>query len=326
MIIPEDHPEQPFRTNDDILSDIWDALWNEDTIRSLDLGSLSIDVKGGDVTLTGHLARENHRSRIEGIARSAAGVVTVHDHLVYDFDLILQVALALTRDKRTCPFFLPVYGFHGWIHLGGEVPTRELQFVGEGVAGGVAGVRGVITLPHVKGENPNPPRRAIQPRIGAVAYGKDGEVGVVTQVVIHPHNRLVTHVVVRSDEISYINLVAHENVVPVKDIDLVKNDSLLLVRDGLSLNAYPAFDPDEYILAPFTWKAPYPYIAGEVRWSFLDVLKAESRPGLRPDTKARAKVERAPKQVNFKPVREQLSRQVENKRVPVVEKGGIALL
>ena len=48
------------RTNDGILADIWDALWKEDTIRSLDLGSLSIDVKDGEVYLNGHLAQENN--------------------------------------------------------------------------------------------------------------------------------------------------------------------------------------------------------------------------------------------------------------------------
>ena len=188
------------RTNDGILADIWDALWKEDTIRSLDLDSLSIDVKDGEVYLNGHLAQENNLLLIESIARSVAGVVAVHNYLVIDRDLIIQVAQALARDERTRPFILPVNAIHGWIHLGGEVPTCELQQVAEKVAGGVSGVRGVITLPRVTGENPTIPHRAVQPRIGAVVYGKDGEVGVVTQVVIQPDDRLVTHVVVRSNE------------------------------------------------------------------------------------------------------------------------------
>jgi hypothetical protein len=103
-------------------------------------------------------------------------------------------------------------------------------------------------------------------------------------------------------------------------LSLVKKESLLLVRDGLALDAYPAFDPDEYILAPFTWKAPYPYTVGEVRWSLCDALEAESQPGLLPETKARAKVERAPKQVKLKPVRERLSRQHENTITPAMER------
>jgi osmotically-inducible protein OsmY len=262
------------RTDDGILADIWGALWKVDTYRSLDLGSLSIDVKDGEVYLDGHLSQENNRPLIESIIRSVAGVVAVHSHLVLDRDLIIRVAQALANDERTRPYILPVDAFHGWIHVGGEVPTRELQQVVEKVAGGVSGVRGVTILPRIAGENPTIPPRPAQPRIGAVVYGKDGEVGVVTQVVIQPYNRLVTHVVVRSNEIRDGNLAARETVIPLEASDLVKNESIILQRNGPSLNAYPALDPDEYPLAESTWKAPYPYTAGEVRWSLREILEA----------------------------------------------------
>lgn len=266
------------RTDDGILADLWAALWKEAAIRSLDMGSLSIDVKDGEVYLYGHLARENNRLLIERIAHSIVGVVAVHNDLVTDRELIRQAAYAMGRDERTRRFTLPVNASHGWIYLGGEVPTRELQHAVEKVVGGVSRVRGVLTLPRVAGESPTPLQPAVQPRIGAVVHGRDREIGVVTQVVIHPDSRLVTHVVVLSRAIVDINLVTRETVVPVKAFDLVNQESLLLVRKGPSLNAYPAFDPDEYPLAPLTWKAPYPYTAGEVRWS----SSRPSRPGLKP--------------------------------------------
>jgi osmotically-inducible protein OsmY len=261
------------QTNDGILADIWDALEKEDSIRALDLGSLSIDVKDGEVDLYGHLARENNLPLIESIVRSVAGVLTVHNHLVLDRDLIIQVAQALASDERTRPFILPVGASHGWISLGGEVPTRDLQHVAEKVAAGVSGVRGVVALPRITGESPNMPQHPVQPRIGAVVHGKDGEAAIVTQVVVQPANRLVTHVVIRSNEINDIHLVSHENIVPVKVIDLVNEESLFLVRSASPLNTYPAFDPDEYPLAPFTWKAPYPYTAGEVLWSLQQLYE-----------------------------------------------------
>jgi hypothetical protein len=93
-------------------------------------------------------------------------------------------------------------------------------------------------------------------------------------VVIQPYNRLVTHVVVRSNEIRDGNLAARETVIPLEASDLVKNESIILQRNGPSLNAYPALDPDEYPLAESTWKAPYPYTAGEVRWSLREILEA----------------------------------------------------
>ena len=93
------------------------------------------------------------------------------------------------------------------------------------------------------------------------------------------------------------NLVARENVVPVEDIDLVNDESILLVRNGPSLSAYPAFDPDEYPLALFTWKAPYPYTAGEVRWSLREILDAESQPGSRSEINPGAEIQRVPEMV-----------------------------
>ena len=285
------------RTNDGILADIWNTLWKEDAIRSLDLNSLSITVKGGEVYLYGHLARENNLPLIESIVRSVAGVVAVHNYLVTDRELIIQVARALTRDERTRPFILPVNASHGWIYLGGEMPTCELQHVAEYVAGEVSSVRGMIALPRVTGESLNISRRTVQPRIGAIVYGKNEEVGVVTQVVIQPQDRLVTHVVVRSNEIKDGNLVARVNIVPVKDIDRVNDESILLVRNGLSLNAYPAFDPDEYPLALFTWKAPYPYTAGEVLWSVRDILEEGGQPGSQPAINPGAEIHRVPEMV-----------------------------
>lgn len=284
------------RTDDGILADIWDALWKIDTFRSLDLGSLSVDVRHGEVYLDGHLSQENNRLQIESIVRSVAGVVAVHSHLVLDRDVIIQVAQALANDERTRPYFLPVDAFHGWIHVGGEVPTCALQQIVEKVAGGVPGVRGVTIPPRIAGENPKIPQHSVQPRIGAVVYGKDSEVGIVTHVVIRPDNRLVTHVVIRSRTLRDGNLVVRENVVPLEAIDLVKNESIFLNRNGPSLNAYPALDADEYPLAEYTWQAPYPYSAGEVRWSLRETLEAISQPAYQPELKPGAEVAWASKQ------------------------------
>jgi osmotically-inducible protein OsmY len=284
------------RTDDGILADIWDALWKVDTFRSLDLGSLSIEVKGGEVYVYGYLAQENNLPVIENIVRSVAGVVAVHSHLILDRDLIIRVAQALAGDERTRPYILPVDAFHGWIHIGGEVPTCELQQAAEKVTAGVSGVRGVTLLPRIAGENPATPRHPAQPRIGAVVYGKDGEVGVVAQVVIQPDNRLVTHVVVRSKELTDGNLAARETVIPLEASDLVKNESIFLQRNKPSLNTYPALDPDEYPLAESTWIAPYPYAAGEVRWSLRENPEAGSWPSgpeIKPGTEIQGAPERA---------------------------------
>ncbi len=75
MMISKNNPEQPIQTDNGILADIWDVLWKENTFRSLDMGSISIHVKDGEVYLTGHLARENNLTLIEGIAQSVVEVL-----------------------------------------------------------------------------------------------------------------------------------------------------------------------------------------------------------------------------------------------------------
>lgn len=272
------------QTNDSILAEIEDSLWKDDALRTLDMNSLSIEVKNGEVFLFGHLAQENHLLWIERIFNSMEGVVAIHNNLVMDQALVIQVAQALARDERTRPFILPVDASRGWINLGGEVPTRELQQVAEKVAAGVPDVRGIVSLPSLAGQSPDKPRHAVQPRIGAIVHGMIGEVGVITQVVIQPENRLVTHVVVRAIEIKDTSLVFRETVVPCLDIDHVNGESIFLGRNGPSLSTFPALDPDDYPLAPFTWKAPYPYTAGEVRWSLQEILEGGSRPS-RPEKK-----------------------------------------
>jgi hypothetical protein len=110
-------------------------------------------------------------------------------------------------------------------------------------------------------------------------YGVNGNVGVVTQVVIQPEDRIVTHDVIRSSEIKDVKLVAHENIVPVNEIDLVVNEeSLFLVRIAPPIGTCPDFDPDEYPLASFTWKAPYPYTAGEVLWPLRQLYEVSDTP------------------------------------------------
>ncbi len=267
---PEHDPAQFVRENDCLLADVWETLWKEERLRLLDLDSLSVSIHGGEVTLTGHLCKEDNRQLIEDVVRSMPGVIGVQNSLVVDHDLAIQVAGALAIEKRTCAFNLRVTASHGWICLDGEVPTRELQLVAEEVAGRVPCVRGVIGLPQVAGEGPCAMRHPIQPQIGAAVYDLAGVAGSVTRVVIRPQNRLVTHVAVRANsEIVAGRLTPGAYyLVPARAIELVNQDSVFLARKGPPLNAHPFFNPDDYPLAPSAWKAPYPYSAGEVCWAF----------------------------------------------------------
>jgi hypothetical protein len=240
------------------------------------MGSFSVSVKEGLVLLTGHVSKKYHRELIEAIACSVPGVHAVQNNLVADSDLTIQVAAHLAMDERTRRFIFPVGSAHGWVRVGGVVSRRELQRAAEEIAAQVPFVRGVLSRPRVIGEYPETERRPLQPQVQAKVYDYNLQEGFVTQVVIQPRNRLVTHAVVSASDFQDGKFIFHEYLVPLEAMEVVNRESIFLKRKGPPLNAFPAFETSEYPLAPSDWQPPYPYAAGDVRWSCEEQERAEN--------------------------------------------------
>lgn len=260
------------RTDDEVHEEIRNAICRRSQIRSLDVSSFSVLVKDGTVTLVGHLSMDDNLQLIERLCWSVSGVIAVKNRLVLDGDLQLQVAQALAKDERTRPFVFPVGSSHGWVSIAGQVPNREFQLVAEEVAGAVPSVRGVIALPTIGGQPPPAQVQPVQPQIAAQVYdrnGEVGEVGLVTEIVIQPRNRLVTHVVVLGKEkLAARTQRGTEHLVPVEAMEWVSHTSIFLRRNGPLLSSFPTFHTAEYPVAPCTWQPPYPYLGSCVRWPF----------------------------------------------------------
>jgi hypothetical protein len=254
------HPDET------ILGDIWQSLWKMETIRSIDIHDISVDVENGQVCLSGHVSRGSNQQQIEEIARTIPGVIAVHNHLVTDRDLSLQVAQVLGEDERTCNLNLTIYSCHGWVELGGIVPNRDVQCIVEEAAASVPAVRGVILLPDIEGDHTSPLRDALQPRIGVQVYGANETEGKVHQVVILPQNRLVTHAIVRVSQHIDGWQRSCDYLVPVKSMRVVDDGGILLNSSAPAIDQFPVFNPVDYPFAPLTWQPPYPYAAGNVRW------------------------------------------------------------
>jgi len=266
-----------FYSDASILAEIWKGARQHDGIRALDIDSFSVSVKDGFVLLTGHLSRKSHRERIEAIACSVPGVHAVQNNLVVDSDLTIQVAANLAMDERTRRFIFPVGSAHGWVRVGGVVPRRALPRAAEEIAAQVPSVRGVLSRPRVIGEYPETEWRSIQPQIQAKVYDYNRQEGVVTQVVIQPRNRLVTHAVVSASDFRDGKFVFYEYLVAVEAMEVVNQESIFLKRQGPPLNRFPAFEPSDYPLALSDWPPPYPYTAGDVRWICEEHQRAENR-------------------------------------------------
>lgn len=130
------------RPDNAILDDIWNALWRIDTVRSLDIHDIAVEVNQGTVVLSGHVAKDYHIQLIEDCITEVARGLPVKNELVPDSRLTIEVAQALAQDKRTRPHIIYVNCFHGWVHLGGIVPTMEVQSTAEEVAARNPYVRG----------------------------------------------------------------------------------------------------------------------------------------------------------------------------------------
>ncbi len=270
---------QIHRPNKDIREDIWQAIWKEETIRTIDSHDISVDVESGQVCLSGHVSKDNNNQRIEEIAWSIPGVLAVHNHLVTDHDLCIQVGEALGDNEHTRSFLLPVFCLHGWVELGGTVPNHNIQRAAEATAASVPAVRGVIMLPDIIGEETAPALGAVQPGIGVRVYGADETEGTVSQVVINPHNRLVTHAIVRVlyKHTSDGRQAWHEYLVPVESMQVVDAGGIFLSREMNGISQFSVFDPANYPFAPLTWQPPYPYAVGSVRWPHKGPAKIEQR-------------------------------------------------
>jgi len=266
MITLKNKQKLLFYSDNSILAEIRNRVGRHVEMLAIDTDSFSVSIQDSIVRLTGHVTKQNNRELIEEIACSVPGVNAVYNKLIVDSDLTIQVATSLAKDERTRHFIFPVGCSHGWVRIGGVAPRRELQLAVEEIAAQVSFVRGVLSRPRVVSQYPETERRTVQPRVQAKVYDHNRQEGIVTQVVIQPRNRLVTHAAVTASDFHDDKFVIYEHLVPVEVMEVVNKESIFLKRNGLPLNTFPAFNPADYPPAPAGWQSPYPYITKDVRW------------------------------------------------------------
>jgi osmotically-inducible protein OsmY len=250
----------------DLLADVEAALWSNPSIRTLERASLSVDVREGEVFLAGHVASSMLRRRIGDLVAAVPGVVAVHNDIVADADLATAVAQALASDSRTRSHLIRVGTFHGWVRLSGEAPEAVAQ-AAEEVASRVPHVRGVLDLPRAADDRRTREKRpSLQPGLGADVYTADGPAGRVSQAVISPRNRLVSHIAVQARLEVKGRTVQGQFVVPAEAIEVVSAGGVFLKETSESLAARPMFKEDDFPPAPADWMPPFPYARGTVRW------------------------------------------------------------
>jgi hypothetical protein len=250
----------------DLLAELEEALWRDPVIRVLDRQSLSVEVSKGEVFLSGHVASTVQCRRVEAIVWDVPGVRAVHNRVVADLELATAVAQALAEDPRTLRYSIRVGAYHGWIQMSGDVP-ESVANAAEAVAARVPHVRGIIGLPLASANRQGGKKHyPFQPLLGSEVFASDGLAGTVSQVVINPRNRLVSHIAVLTRLEAQAPAARRQVAVPVEAVDLVTDGGVFLKESAKDLAERPVFDEADYPHAAPDWVPPYPYLPGTIRW------------------------------------------------------------
>lgn len=252
--------------DNEIAANIWAVLAREPSIHARALNDIAVEVVDGTAKLSGHVSAIRHR--IEDLVRRVPGVRRVENGLVNDDALRVQVSLSLARDPRTRRLDLHVTCLHGWIRVYGAVPGSAEGAAVEEVASGNPCVRGVLLFAewgqqHQHGELD---RQPVQPEIGATVYARDGKVGQVSRAIIHPRNRLVSHIAMAEGYGSASCTSGDEFVLPVALIERVTVGGIFLKGEGGAVGDFPRFSGMDFPPAPAGWQPPFPYRLRHVRW------------------------------------------------------------
>ncbi len=277
---PLNQQKQYYRTNirsdAAIEDDIWYRLEKASGLSWTSLEHIDIEVENGTVQLSGHVTKGWHRQRLEEIAASVWGVAGVQNEIIQDEEIQAQVLMALASDDMTTIYFFPVKCSFGWISLGGMVPAQEIALRAEEVAAHIPTVRGIIGLPWVVSipwigdSQPETARRTFQPRLCSAVYeerngNKHGEAGMVSQIIMDPANRLVSHIAVRTWQLVKDRKVSSDHLLPIDVVEAV-SDSAVWLKEGEEACRHPEFHPEQCPLPPADWRPPFPYKHGQVRW------------------------------------------------------------
>ena len=261
-------------TDAKIVEDIWRGIFKDRCLGPKYRDNITVEVEQGRAKLRGHTLKPWHSQLIFQIVDRNEDVVWVKNELVSDDVLQEQVIQALIADEITAPYIFTARVNFGWVQLGGLVPTREIAKAAEAVAGSVPGVRGILSLPSafdvamLLEEEMDPPRRTLQPPLGARVY-QDSDpmqpvgVGRVSQVLIDPVNRLVSTIAIAAEGGPERGA---ERLVPIHDVEAV-SDQRVWLKEGKTIDQYLPFGSKQFPFAPTNWRPPFPYLPGSVRWS-----------------------------------------------------------
>ncbi len=263
--LPEERPDSTLVTEVEI------ALWEDVILHGIEYDRMDISARCGVIVLEGYAPNSTIKSRVEDVVHYMPGVLGIINNLVTDVDLKIAANVAVTKDPYNHEDRIFIVSRNGFIHLNGEVSSKEARLAAEERAGNVPQIRGVINSLRVAGvEIEFEEQRALQPKIGAQVYATDIALGFVEQVIVNPVNRLVVGMLVNgqfpdpneirarwfSDDGALAN---RKVVIPVHAIRHHTDTAVFLDIKSTEAAKYEDFDLAGLTLPEAGWCPPYPY-------------------------------------------------------------------
>lgn len=265
-----------YQADSSIAEEVDRALWKDLVLRDTDYHEIDVQVSDGIITLNGHVITSMNQWRAETAVKNIPGILSVKSHLIPDDKLTLKVAEALGQieQKEDCKFSTKVE--NGVAVLVGEVSSTSIRDQAEQCVAEIPWVRGVINEINAPGILLNPEdQRFLQPLIGKELLFKDALSVTTRKVVINPHNRRVSAVVVlgrfpdplRKDKKSEYRGESNPERVVVLPVCLIlyltHSAGFIRINSGETIE-YEDYDPSRYITPDKDWLPPYPYCTAEV--------------------------------------------------------------
>jgi len=132
-----------YRSDGEVLDAARAALWNYPRLR-VDLRAVQVRVVDGEVWLNGHVSSTLNRRVMAELLEGIKGVTAIHNDLVADNELAIEIAQALAKDPRTHGQRLGVYPNLGEVYLRGLSDSPEAAQAATEIAAQIDGRHVVV--------------------------------------------------------------------------------------------------------------------------------------------------------------------------------------
>jgi osmotically-inducible protein OsmY len=138
----------PYRSDGAVADDVHAALWNYPRLR-VDMRAVHVRVVDGEVWLSGYVSSSLNRRVMAELMEGVAGVTAIHNDLVADNELAIQIAQALAKDPRTHGQRFGIYPNLGQVYLRGLATSPEIAQVASEIAAQIDGHHTVVNQVHI---------------------------------------------------------------------------------------------------------------------------------------------------------------------------------